>query len=138
MQNQEAEQLISVPNTLISVLWLVAQLCPTLHYPMDCSLPGSSVHGDCPGKNYWSGLPCPPPRDLPNPGIEPRSPVFRQILYCLTHQGNPRILNWVTYPFSRDLPNPGIKLGSPALQVDSLPTKLPGKPKHIDYSLVKE
>ena len=23
--------------------------------------------------HYWSGLPCPPPRDLPNPGIEPRS-----------------------------------------------------------------
>ena len=23
----------------------VAQLCPTLHDPMDCSLPGSSVHG---------------------------------------------------------------------------------------------
>ena len=25
----------------------VAQLCPTLHDPMDCSLPGSSVHGIC-------------------------------------------------------------------------------------------
>ena len=24
---------------------------------------------------YWSGLPCLPPRDLPNPGVEPRSPV---------------------------------------------------------------
>ena len=27
-----------------------------------------------------------------------------------------------------DLPDPGIKLGSPALQVDSLPTELSGKP----------
>ena len=27
-----------------------------------------------------------------------------------------------------DLPNLGIKLGSPALQADSLPTELPGKP----------
>ena len=26
---------------------------------------------------YWSGLPCPPPRDLPNPGIEPRSPALK-------------------------------------------------------------
>ena len=25
----------------------VAQLCPTLRDPMDCSLPGSSVHGIC-------------------------------------------------------------------------------------------
>ena len=24
-------------------------------------------------QEYWSGLPCPPPGDLPNPGIEPRS-----------------------------------------------------------------
>ena len=28
-------------------------------------------------QEYWSGLPCPPPEDLPNPGIEPRSPTLR-------------------------------------------------------------
>ena len=27
-------------------------------------------------QEYWSGLPVPPPGDLPNPGIEPMSPVF--------------------------------------------------------------
>ena len=27
-------------------------------------------------QGYWSGLPCPPPGDLPNPGIEPRSPTW--------------------------------------------------------------
>ena len=26
-----------------------------------------------PRQEYWSGLPCPPPGDLPNPGIEPES-----------------------------------------------------------------
>ena len=26
---------------------------------------------------YWSGLPCSPPGDLPNPGIEPRSPTLQ-------------------------------------------------------------
>ena len=26
-------------------------------------------------QEYWSGLPCPPPRDLPDPGIEPISPA---------------------------------------------------------------
>ena len=26
-------------------------------------------------QEYWSGLPCPPPGDLPNPGTEPTSPV---------------------------------------------------------------
>ena len=28
-------------------------------------------------REHWSGLPCPPPGDLPNPGIEPRSPKFQ-------------------------------------------------------------
>ena len=28
-------------------------------------------------QEYWSELPCPPPGDLPNPGIEPRSPVYQ-------------------------------------------------------------
>ena len=38
---------------------------------MDYSPPGSSVHGDSPGKNTGSQLPCLSPRDLPNPGIKP-------------------------------------------------------------------
>ena len=47
-------------------------LCLTLCNPMDCSLPGSSVHGILQAE-YWSGLPCPPPGDFPDPGIEPTS-----------------------------------------------------------------
>ena len=44
--------------------------------------------------------------------------------------------NWSEYsvPFLGDLPDPGIKPGSPALQADSLPAQLPGKPiqdRHI-------
>ena len=42
----------------------VAQSCPTLSDPMDCSLPGSSVHGIFQAK-YWSGLPLPSPEWLP-------------------------------------------------------------------------
>ena len=34
---------------------LGAQSCPTLRDLMDCSLPGSSVHGDSPGKNTAVG-----------------------------------------------------------------------------------
>ena len=43
---------------------------------MDCSLPGFSVHGFS-RQEYWSGLPFPSPGDLPDPGIEPGSPVFQ-------------------------------------------------------------
>ena len=47
-------------------------LCPTLHNPIDCSPPGSSVDGIvC--EEYWSGLPFPSPGDLPNLGIKPTS-----------------------------------------------------------------
>ena len=28
-------------------------------------------------QEYWSGLPCPPPGDLPDPEIEPRSPALQ-------------------------------------------------------------
>ena len=38
-----------------AVLCLAAQLCLTLFIPMDCSPPGSSVHGDSPGKNTRVG-----------------------------------------------------------------------------------
>ena len=41
---------------------------------MDCTLPGSSVHGIIPAK-YWRGLPFPPPKDIPDPWIEPASPM---------------------------------------------------------------
>ena len=38
----------------------VAQLCPTLSDPIDCSPPGSSVHGIFHAE-YWSGMPLPSP-----------------------------------------------------------------------------
>ena len=40
-------------------------------------------------QEYWRGLPFPPPGALPDPGIEPRSPHCRQILYCFSHPGSP-------------------------------------------------
>ena len=99
-------------------------------------------------QEYWSGLPCSPPGELPDPRIKPRSPVLqadslppeppgkpkdtgvgslsllwenfptqglkprllhcRQILYHLSHQESPRILEWIAYPFSRESSWPGI------------------------------
>ena len=45
--------------------------------PVDYSPPGSSVHGFY-RQEYWSGLPFPPPGDLPSPEIKPQ-------LLCLLH-----------------------------------------------------
>ena len=47
----------------------VAELCLTLFQPMDCSPPGSFVHGLI-LQEYWSGLPFPPAGDLPYSGIK--------------------------------------------------------------------
>ena len=41
-----------------------------------------------------------------------------------------RILEWVAMPSPGDLPNPGIETRYPTLQVDSLPSEPPGKPKN--------
>ena len=41
-------------------------------------------------QEYWSGLPCLPPGDFPNPGIEPGSSAFWQAdSLPMSHQGSP-------------------------------------------------
>ena len=49
--------------------------CLTLCDPMECSLPGSSIHGIFQVRILeWVAIP--PPGDLPDPGIEP---MFRAL-----------------------------------------------------------
>ena len=74
-------------------------------------------------QEYWSGLPCPPPGDLPNPGIKPTSlmsPALAGKFYTTEPPGKP-------FPSPGDLPHPGIEPRSPALQADSLPSEPTGK-----------
>ena len=40
-------------------------------------------------QGYWRGLPFPSPGDLPNPGIEPRSPVLQADSLPTELQGKP-------------------------------------------------
>ena len=61
-------------------------------------------------------------------GSNPGLPRCRWILYQLSHKGSPRIMEWVVYPFSSGSFQPRNQNGSPALQADSLPTELWGKP----------
>src|SRR5574337_708000 len=54
----------------------VALSCPTLSNPMDCSLPGSFVHGIFQARVLeWVAIAF--SRNFPNPGIEPRSPALQ-------------------------------------------------------------
>ena len=68
---------------------LVPQSCLTLCDPKDCSPPGSSVHGDSPGKN--TGVVCHALLQgiFPTQGSNPGLLHYRQILYHLSHQGSP-------------------------------------------------
>ena len=62
--------------TLKSCCVRVAQWCPTLYNPMNCSPPGSSVLGiSQAGILEWVAIPS--PGDLPDPGIESRSPALQ-------------------------------------------------------------
>ena len=63
----------------------------TLFDPMDCSPPGSSVHGVS-RQEYWSGLRFPSPGDLPNPGIKPGSPALKADPLPSEPPGKPSIL----------------------------------------------
>ena len=48
------------------------QLYPSFCDPMDCACQAFLSMGFS-KQEYWSELPCPPPGDLPDPGIEPVS-----------------------------------------------------------------
>ena len=65
-----------VKALLHSSCHIVTQSCPTLCDFMDCSPSGSYAHRILQAR-YWSGLPFPSLEDLPNPGIEPRSPTLQ-------------------------------------------------------------
>ena len=51
------------------------QSCLTLCEPMDCVACQAPLSMGFSRQKYWSGLPCPLPGDLPNPGIKPTSPA---------------------------------------------------------------
>ena len=93
--------ILNLSLSLSFSLCLVSQSCLTLCNPMDCSLPGSSVHGNSPGKNTGVGCHALLQGIFPTRGSNLGLSHCRQILYHLSHQGSPRILEWVPYLFSR-------------------------------------
>ena len=68
-----------------------------------CATPWTAAHQVPPSlgfsrQEHWSGLPCPTPGDVPDPGIEPRSPKLQ--VDSLAREAH-ETLEWVAYPFSR-------------------------------------
>ena len=106
----------------------VAQSCPTLCDPMDYT-----VHGILQARILELLFPS-SPRDLPNLGIECRSPALWVDSLPAEPQGKPKNTGVSSLiPSLGDLSNPGIEPRSHALHADCLPTELSGKPciRHI-------
>ena len=66
------------------------QSCPTLCNPKNCSPPGSSAHGDSPGKNTEVGCHALLQGIFPTQGLNPGLLHCRQIPDLLSHQGIPK------------------------------------------------
>ena len=82
-------------------------------------------------QEYWSGLPFPSPRDLPNSGIEPKFPLSLALQadsLATKPLSNFQYWSGLPFPSPEDLPNPGIKPWSPTSQADSLLFELQGSP----------
>ena len=73
---------------------------------MDCSPPDFSVHEDSPGRNTGVGCHGLLQGIFPIQGSNPGLLHWGLMLYHLSHQGSPRILEWVAYPFSRGSSQP--------------------------------
>ena len=79
----------------------VTQSCPALCDPMDCSLPVSSVHGILQARILeWIAVPS--PGNLPNPGIEPRSPALQADSLPAEPPGKPKDLTDICKNFLQD------------------------------------
>ena len=94
------------------------RLCDPLDY---------TVHGILQARILeWVAFPS--PGDLPNPGIEPRSPALQVDSLPAESQGKPKNtgVGSLSPPSPVALLNPGIEPGTPALQADSLPTNYLG------------
>ena len=77
----------SISNVSVGKV-LIVQLCLTLFNPVDYSPSCSSVHGILQARIPF-GCPFPSPEDLPNPGIEPRSPALQVNCLPAEPQGKP-------------------------------------------------
>ena len=90
----------------------VTQSCPTL-----CNLQPQGLYSpwDSPGQNTGVGSLSLLQGIFPTQGSNPRSPTLlgggRWILYQLSRERSPRILEWVAYPFSRESSEPRNQTG---------------------------
>ena len=106
----------------------VTQSRPTLCDPMDCSLPGSSVHGILQARILeWVAFPFSRGSSQPRDQTQVSHIVGRFFTVWATREAQ-ECWSGEPIPSPADLHNPRVKPGFPALWVNSLPAALPRKP----------
>ena len=73
-KKEEKTRWVKYQSCVLACCALCAQSCPTLATPWSITCQAPLFMG-FPTQEYWSGLPSPPPGNLPNPGIGPMSPA---------------------------------------------------------------
>ena len=119
---------------------LVARLCLTLCDPMDCSPPGSSIHGISQARLLGVGCHLLLQGDLPDPGIKPMSPAWKADSLPLSYDGSLSILGYplnsrlwgaqLSFRFHREF---CITAYGPSFNPCPLPTVTQSEPGWGDY-----
>ena len=110
-----------------SVLCLVAQLCPTLCDPMDCTHQAPLSAGTFQARTLeWVPISYSRGSSQPRDWTQVSRTAGRFFTSWATREAQEYWSGW-PIPFPEDLSDPGTELRSPALQADSLPAELAGK-----------
>ena len=96
---------------MFAVLCLVSQSCPTLRDPMDCSLPGSSVHGDSLGKHTGVGCHVLLQGIFPIQGSNPGLPPCRWFFTVWANREAHEYWRGCSIPSPGEFTDPGIEPG---------------------------
>ena len=128
-KSKMTETMATGTGAALYLVCLVAQWCPTLCNPMNCSQAPLSM-GSLQAR-ILELVAMPSSRG----SSTQVSHIAGGFFTIWAQHRSPRILKWVAYPFSKGSSQPNKELGSPALQTDSLPAELPGKPLTIYFPL---
>ena len=108
------------------------QSCPTLRDPMDCSLPGSSIHGIFQARVLeWGAITFSHIWSESCVQLFVTSWTVAQQVPLSVKSSRQEYWSGLPFPSPGDFSRPGIEPGSPALQADSLPSELSGKPIYM-------
>ena len=125
----------NIPNVHV-LPCLVIQSCPTLYYPHGLQPARLLCPWNFPGKNTGAGLSFPTSGDLPNPGVEPRSPALQADSSQAEPPGKPKNTGMGGLSLLQEIfPTLELNWDLLQLQADSLPAELSGEHSNVHSTI---